>query len=90
MGGGNRLAIQRSLACPTPLHPSPAGVRTPHFVERPTTGDTSRPDIHTGTELYACINASMYMCLLNNSVLEAIWKPRGAVWGPCGALWAPR
>ena len=36
----------------TPLHPSPAGSRTPHFVEGPTTGDNNyrAAEVQTGTQ----------------------------------------
>ena len=44
------------IACaPHSPAPSPAGFRPSHFVEGPTTGDTSRAEIQTGTEL-TCTN----------------------------------
>ena len=49
MGGGQ--SCHPMIACaPHSPAPSPAAFRPSHFVEGPTTGDTSRAEIQTGTE----------------------------------------
>ena len=46
MGGGR--SCHPTIACtPHSPAPSPAGSRTQHFVESPTTGDTARAEIQT-------------------------------------------
>ena len=50
MGGGQ--SCHPMIACaPHSPAPSPVAFRPSHFVEGPTTGDTSRAEVQTGTEL---------------------------------------